>query len=179
MKHVHCVLLTLMFLAATLSPALVRAAPWPDDWRLQGEGEMRWFGLSLYQARLWVPPRERFPLEGTPEPGLSFALELRYARDFDGDRLAGASIDELRRLGWADKSQLERWGVELAKVFPNVKQGEVIVGRHLAGGAAEFFHQGQRTGRIDDPQLATAFFAIWLDPRTREPQLRARLLGGS
>jgi hypothetical protein len=30
---------------------------------------------------------------------------------------------------------------------------------------------------LADPQLARAFFAIWLDARTREPQLRARLLG--
>jgi hypothetical protein len=32
-------------------------------------------------------------------------------------------------------------------------------------------------GTIDDPVFARAFFAIWLDPRTREPQLRNRLLG--
>ena len=30
---------------------------------------------------------------------------------------------------------------------------------------------------IDDAELAGAFFAIWLDARTREPRLRARLLG--
>ena len=146
---------------------------------MQGEGEMRWFGLSLYQARLWVPPGQAFPPDRAPEARLSFALELRYTRDFAGHRLAGASIDELRKLGWTDKEQLERWGVELAKVFPDVKEGDVIVGRHLAGGLAEFFHQGRRTGRIEDPALATAFFAIWLDPRTREPGLRARLVGRS
>jgi len=30
---------------------------------------------------------------------------------------------------------------------------------------------------IRDPEFAEAFFAIWLDPRTRDPELRQQLLG--
>ena len=30
---------------------------------------------------------------------------------------------------------------------------------------------------VKDDAFAKAFFAIWLDPRTRNPQLRAQLLG--
>ncbi len=30
---------------------------------------------------------------------------------------------------------------------------------------------------VRDVAFAKAFFAIWLDPRTRNPELRARLLG--
>jgi hypothetical protein len=48
---------------------------------------------------------------------------------------------------------------------------------HLPTRGAEFYHQGKLTGRIDDVEFAGAFFAIWLDERTREPALRARLLG--
>jgi len=42
-----------------------------------------------------------------------------------------------------------------------------------------FYNQHRLLGAIDDPVFARAFFSIWLDPRTREPQLRARLLGQS
>jgi hypothetical protein len=30
---------------------------------------------------------------------------------------------------------------------------------------------------INDPELAHAFFAIWLDPRSRDSSLREHLLG--
>jgi len=32
-------------------------------------------------------------------------------------------------------------------------------------------------GAIEDPEFARVFFAIWLDPRTQTPDLRAALLG--
>ena len=41
--------LGLLLLAASAAAVL------PPDWRVQGQGEMRWFGLRLYQASLWAP----------------------------------------------------------------------------------------------------------------------------
>jgi hypothetical protein len=167
--------------AAPETPAGPAATAVPGDWRVQGEGEMRWFGLSVYAARLWVPPSpaSTLPADRAPANDVSFALELRYARNIPGQRLVTSSIDELRKLGWKDADKLSRWQTALSAVFPDVKKGDVIVGVHLAGAGAEFFHQGRSTGHIEDSELATAFFAIWLDPRTREPGLRARLLGQS
>ena len=83
----------------------------------------------------------------------------------------------MRRLGVWDEDKLARWEKALTRVFPDVKRGERIVGVHLPGKGAIFYHQGQPTGTIDDPEFADAFFAIWLDPRTREPSLRKALLG--
>jgi hypothetical protein len=86
-------------------------------------------------------------------------------------------MEEMQRLGNAGSEPLARWKVELERVFPDVRSGDVIVGMHLPKRGAEFYHQGKLTGRIDDVEFAGAFFAIWLDERTREPALRARLLG--
>jgi hypothetical protein len=154
----------------------------PTTWRAQGEGEMRWFGLSIYSARLWTPAGEPLPglasvATGQPSLNHAFALELTYSRDIPGSSLVDTSIDELKRLGARDADTLRRWRDALAVVFPDVRVGEKIVGiREPAGGAA-FYHQERLTGRLADPDLASAFFGIWLDPRTREPKLRARLLG--
>lgn len=148
------------------------AALLPPDWRIQGQGEMRWFGLRLYEASLWAPA-------GRWQADLPYALELRYARDIASGRLVQASIEEMQRLGSADEARLARWKLELERVFPDVRSGDVIHGLHLPQRGAEFYHQGKLTGRIDDVDFARAFFAIWLDPRTREPALRARLLGPS
>jgi hypothetical protein len=142
----------------------------PADWRLQGKGEMRWFGLRLYQISLWAPG-------GRWQAYQPYALELRYDRDIPSSRLVQASLEEMQRLGKAGSQPLARWKVALERVFPDVRSGDVIVGIHLPERGAEFYHQGKLTGRIDDAEFAGAFFAIWLDERTSEPALRGRLLG--
>ena len=60
-------------------------------------------------------------------------------------------------------------------MFPDVKPGDSIVGHYLPDGARFTFNE-QPLGSIDDPAFARAFFAIWLDPNTSEPDLRAALL---
>lgn len=159
-------------LGLSLAVGLVAAAGdvLPKDWRVQGQGEMRWFGFRLYQASLWAQ-------HGRWQAGLPYALELRYARDIPSGRLVQASIEEMARLAGADAERLARWKLDLERVFPDVRAGDVIHGVHLPQRGAEFYHQGRLTGRIDDVEFASAFFAIWLDPRTREPALRASLLG--
>jgi len=147
-----------------------RIGPVASELRTLGSGEMRWFGLSIYEASLWST-NGRF---NDSEP---FALSLRYARDIPGKRLVSTSIDELKRLGTRDEATLERWRQLLASVFPDVKRGETIVGVSLPERGALFFHQGRLSGEIADPEFARAFFAIWLDARTRAPDLRAQLLG--
>ncbi len=81
------------------------------------------------------------------------------------------------RLGLADEPTLARWGEALAAALPSVAAGDTLTGLHRPGQGAAFWHDGRATVELDDPALAQAFFAIWLDERTREPALRARLLG--
>ena len=150
-----------------LPPETLAYAP---QMRPLGAGPMRWFGLRLYDAELWVSG------EGYA-PQRPHALALRYQRAIDADRLVDTSIDERRRLGAGDETRLARWREELARAFPSVQPDERIVGLHLPGRGAVFWHQGRLTAEIDDAELARHFFAIWLDERTREPALRARLLG--
>ena len=87
------------------------------------------------------------------------------------------SLDEMRRLGGGDEAVLARWRAELERVFPDVSEGETIVGVSLPGRGAAFYHQGRLLGEVADPAFAQTFFAIWLDRRTRVPALRARLFG--
>lgn len=153
---------------AALPPAVESLAP---AWRALGQGEMRWFGFDLYDAALWISGEvwdEQRP----------YALSLNYKRDISRERLVDTSIDEMRRLGKTDEAILARWRVELNGIFPDVRAGQSIVGVRLPGEGARFFHEGRSVGVVRDEDFARAFFAIWLDPRTRSPALRARLLGG-
>lgn len=140
------------------------------DWRLLGTGEARFLGLRLYDASLWV-------VGAAYRDDAPFALSLTYARGFSRGMLVDTSLDEMRRLGGADEARLARWKLLLEQVFPDVAAGETIVGVNLQGGGAAFYHQGRLSGKVADPAFARAFFAIWLDARTRVPALRARLLG--
>lgn len=136
-----------------------------------GRGELRWLGFKLYDAALWASVRGEAAVDG------AHVLSIRYARAISGERLVSVSLDEMRRLGFTDEAQLARWGEALAEALPSVEAGDTLAALHRPGEGVLFWHQGRLRGEIRDPELARAFFAIWLDPRTREPQLRAKLLG--
>lgn len=171
--------LALLLLCAAMAQAqaflpVQLPAPLPDAsrWQLQGSGEMRWFGFSIYAAKLW---------RSGPEwrSDAPYALELTYRRDISAEQLVDASIDEIERLGSENAQRLRAWRAALAQVFPSVRAGDTLLGLHEPGRGARFFYNGKPLGRIADAQLAAAFFAIWLDPRTQAPELRARLLAAA
>lgn len=167
MKRALAVLL-LAALAGVAMPA--RAFSVPEGWIRLGAGEMRWFGLRLYQASLWSSK----PVLAQDQP---FALSLTYARSISSIRIVEASIEEMRRLGVSDESKLAKWQGYMQKAFPDVREGDCITGVSLPGGVVQFWFGERLNAEIPDAEFARAFFAIWLDPRTREPGLRARLLG--
>jgi len=103
------------------------------------------------------------------------ALQRRLAAYRGNQPVDAQDIDD--RLGLADEPTLARWGEALAAALPSVAAGDTLSGLHRPGRGAAFWHDGRATAELDDPALAQAFFAIWLDERTREPALRARLLG--
>ncbi|MCE2948723.1 MAG: chalcone isomerase family protein [bacterium] len=150
-----------------LPPAVTAQA---GELRRLGVGTMRWFGLHVYDAALWVR-------DATWDPADTFVLDIVYARDIAGKALADSSITEMKRVGFTDEAQHARWLPAMVRTFPDVGRGDRLVGLNLKGAGAAFFNQDRALGTIDDPLFARAFFAIWLDPRTREPQLRNRLLG--
>ncbi len=149
-------------------PAPVQGAA--PEMRILGAGEMRWFGLQLYDATLWVSG-------GRWEPQRPYALDIRYALDIPRSRLVESSVSEMRRLGYGDEAALERWGAAMARVFPEVRKGDRLIGVHLPGRGASFFTGENYLGTVAEDAFAEAFFAIWLDARTREPRLREALLG--
>ncbi|MFM2446876.1 MAG: hypothetical protein RI936_1323 [Pseudomonadota bacterium] len=158
--------------AAATIPA--EARQYLGEPRLSGSGRLTWFGLHVYDAALYLPP-------GVPLGALDdarFVLELRYARALEGRAIATASRDEMARMNLADAATLARWTEQMARLFPDVKRDQRLVGVNLPGRGVSFYFDGRPLGTIDDPAFARAFFAIWLDERTRAPQLRQALLAG-
>jgi hypothetical protein len=144
-----------------------------DDARPAGSGRLTWFGLHVYDARLFVP-RAGFDVRRFADH--PFALELTYARKLDGRAIAERSDSEIGRLGLGTADQRTRWLQAMTALFPDVRAGQQLAGINVPGRGAEFYLDGRLLGRIDDPAFGPAFFAIWLDARTTAPELRASLL---
>lgn len=165
---------------ATQSPAAAVAGTLPfavkaalPDAAPMGSGAYRWFGLKLYDVRLWAERKIAADNWSTTP----FALELVYARTLYGERIAKASIDEIRQLGIGKPAQQAEWLAAMTRVFPDVAEGTQLIGVYAPGKATQFLRDGQVVGEIADPEFGKAFFAIWLHPKTSAPKLRAVLLG--
>ena len=141
--------------------------------RISGKGSFRWFGLKIYDAVLWIDKDGYQP--GTPIAA-KFILDLSYARDLDGARIAQSSIDEIRQLGYGSADQQAQWLHQMTAMFPDVHEGTHISGVYLPQKGARFYLDGKLLGQIDNPEFARAFFAIWLDERTSDAKLRSQLL---
>ena len=138
-----------------------------------GSGELRFLGLSIYQARLWVSPR----FDASDFGAHPLALELTYQRAFSAEAIAKRSLEEMRRIGSFTEVQATRWQQALQAALPDVQPGDRLVGLYQPGTGATFQLRGRTVGTVDDPAFARLFFGIWLSPMTSEPQLRAALLG--
>lgn len=154
--------------AIAVPPHIAMALP---DARLSGAGSFRWFGMRIYDAELWVGSQGYQP---TKAP---IALDLHYLHAFDGKRIAQRSIDEIEKLGFGDANQHESWLTAMQACFPDVEDGTHLTGVYLPGTGVRYYRDGKVLCDIKNPQFAEAFFAIWLDPRTSAPSLRAELLG--
>ncbi|WP_418318237.1 chalcone isomerase family protein [Piscinibacter sakaiensis] len=143
--------------------------------RLQGSGRLRFFGLHVYDARLWVGAG--FRADAYDRSAL--ALELEYARSFDGSAIAERSLVEMKNLAPIDDGRALAWRDELARILPDVKPGDRITGIALPGDSTRFYLNGKPIGALRDAQFTRLFFGIWLSPRTSEPGLRSSLIGRS
>jgi hypothetical protein len=168
--------------AAAPQPMLPADAVQPlQPARLAGEGVYRWFGLRIYEARLWVGPQGYRDSAPAAAP---FVLELRYARALQGSRIAEASAEQMEKTGAGSSVQRKAWLETMRSLFPDVREGDRIAGRYVPGAGASFYLNGVLLGGAQgggpppmlDAEFAQAFFGIWLSPRSTAPMLREALL---
>ena len=167
--------------ALTLALLTLLSHPILASWRTQvpdaqqiGQGELSLFGFRVYSARLLS---QSLPFNAE-QP---FALQLTYHRSISRDDLVEVSLEEISRQSPSALSaqQLSQWQTEMQQAFVDVEPGVQITGVFLPDRGCQFYVGEQLQHSIDDPAFAKAFFAIWLAPDTREPELRAQLLGKS
>jgi hypothetical protein len=141
--------------------------------RLLGNGRLTFFGLHVYDARLWVA--DGFTAEQFAAKPL--ALELEYARTLYGRQIAERSLEEMKRVGGVAEDLAQRWLDAMKQTFPDVNKGDRITGLQKPGESTRFFFNAALRGEVRDAEFTRRFFGIWLAPQTTEPKLRLALLG--
>ena len=137
---------------------------------IHGNAVMRFFGLKVYDVRLWTQMKPFTYAD-------PFVVELVYDISLKGKDIADRSVKEMRAQGISDEMKLKRWGEEMARIFPDIKQGDTLIGVSLPGKEARFYNRDKLIATVPDPEFAKAFFDIWLSEKTSEPKLRVKLLG--
>lgn len=141
--------------------------------RLVGTAVLRFFGLRVYEARLWAAPGF-LPEDYARHP---FALELVYDRKLEGAAIAERSIAEMRRVGSFTEEQGRQWLDLMKQAFPDVMAKDRLLGLNDGQGEVRFLHNGRQTAQLRDAEYARLFFGIWLAPQTSAPAMRSMLLG--
>jgi hypothetical protein len=141
-----------------------------DLWYLCGEGIFSWSVFRFYRARLLTQT-------GAFDSSRPFLLDLQYLRALTGQQIVSTSIDEIARLSDLSAQQRAVWSEALNAMIPNVTLGDRLLGWFVPGSGVQFFSATHQLGQIQDPEFVRMFSAIWLDERTRSPQLRLALLG--
>lgn len=137
---------------------------------LRGQGEYKWFFMSIYEAKLWGSHNEDF-FRG------SILLELKYRRSFKGKDIAKQSEKELLRAG-VDIVVLNKWRPKMLDVFPNVQAGDSIQASYdPLKGITFYYNNSKELGKFDDVEFSQSFLNIWLGEKTSDPELRNKLLG--
>jgi hypothetical protein len=146
--------------------------------RLQGQGRLRFLGLRVYDARLWASG-PALGHDAAAWAQSTLALEIEYARDLDGQKIAERSLLEVRRQGDIVDATAARWLLTLQRLIPDVRAGDRLTTIHEPGQGLRLFANGTLRGESADLLLAQRFLGIWLAPSTSEPALRLSLLGVS
>ena len=162
LKFVMTVALFTLALPLTAMPSLTTV----------GQGSYRYLFWHLYDARL-ATESGRFSDYVNSAPLL---LELTYQREIERDAILSATIEQWQHLQRGDKALHTQWAAQLEPLLRDVKAGDSLSALLNKDMTVTFYFNGEVTGQLAQPQLAEAFFDIWLHPDTSATKLRRALI---
>ncbi|MBN8544277.1 MAG: chalcone isomerase family protein [Alphaproteobacteria bacterium] len=139
--------------------------------QIVGSGRLTVLFWDAYDATLYAPTKRY-------DASKPFALKLTYLTEAAGEDIVTISVDEMRAQGGVSETKLSLWLTEMRQIFPNVQEGDSIVGIYLPQtGVTRFYKNNMMIGALEDREFGKHFFDIWLAENTSEPTLRRQLLG--
>jgi hypothetical protein len=163
MQRIFYYIILIIYICITFNQAF------SNDLKIRGTHNYTYYVFDVYQATLFMDKKCHYPQ-------CNFVLQINYKSAFDGIDIVESSIQEINNQHNLDAKTKNIYKGILGKIFPNVKQDDIIKGEML-NGKAIFYLNNKFIGKINDTQLAQYFFDIWLSPKTSEPKMRQTLLG--
>lgn len=129
---------------------------------------MMWF--DIYSAKLYSN-------DGKYQPNqLPLKLEIEYHRNIEAEDLIDATVDQWQHLGIPEQ-QINEYREQLAKAWPDVKEGDRLTFMVNNATQAEFLFNDKPYFQVSNVQFSADFLAIWLSENTSRPKLRQQLIG--
>ncbi|GGI69813.1 chalcone isomerase family protein [Shewanella gelidii] len=135
-----------------------------------GNGEMNWWWLSLYRARLLTPTGQYQDGE-TP-----LLLTIEYHRNIASEHLVEATQAQWQHLGFSQQL-IEAWGKQIHTLWPDVTKHDQLSFHISETGQGRFYFNHRPLQGDFSAAFSRAFVSIWLAEQTSRPELRAQLLG--
>lgn len=135
-----------------------------------GQARLKVLLWSIYDSRLYTPTGE---YEDGQRP---LRLEIQYLRDIKAKALVERTQVEWEAMG-RDHPRQGQWLARLGDIWPDISASDVLTLEIDTQNIASFSHNGQLSGRIEDPEFGQQFVDIWLSRDCTRPELRESLLG--
>jgi Chalcone isomerase-like len=173
---------TLLFATAALA-ADVAGVKLPDTVTVSGK-TLKYNGAGLrkkaifkvYVAALYVETPSKDPA-ALISSSQAKSMRLHMLRSVEGPKISGAIVEGFELNSQAALPQLKARLDQLAKLIPDVKEGDEIALTWIPDKGTEIATRGTTAGTIEGRDFADALFAVWLGPNPVQEDLKAALAG--
>lgn len=136
----------------------------PDNFQKRGEATFRWFGVAIYDARLFTPDGTRVNWQQ------DLTLELTYRRALTRQSLVDSTQSEMQRLGYTTPQ-----AVDLNSCFRDVAPGDFFRAQSDGADQLRFYFNGVEVCTVSQPAIRRGFMSIFLSDNSRAPGFSRRL----
>lgn len=175
-SYARLALLLAMFSLALILLLSSSAMAAVDNFKEQGKGTFRWFGIKIYDVKLMVLPS----FSGDYLKDRPMKLEFVYDINIDKNDLVDTTLDEINNLKIGKSEQCKNknlWATELRTIWPNLKPGDTLKYQINHDDTSNFFYNQKAIGDITDKNFSSCFVSIWLAADSSAKNLRKKLLG--
>jgi hypothetical protein len=145
--------------------------------KLNGLGLRKKMMFKVYVAGLYVetPSKDAAALISSNQIK---SMRLHMTRDLKGSKVSGAIAEGFELNSKAAIPKLQARLDQLAKMIPDLKEGEELALSWIPDKGTEVAVRGTSVGTIEGRDFADALFSVWLGPDPVQEDLKKALLGG-
>jgi len=144
--------------------------------KLNGAGIRKKAIFKVYVAALYVETPSKDAANLVSSSGIK-SMRLHMLRSVEGPKISGAIIEGFENNSKDALPQLKPRLDQLAKMIPDVKEGDEIALTWVPDKGTQVAVRGTTAGTIEGRDFADALFSVWLGPNPVQEDLKIALLG--